>query len=294
MRRHRRAMSPRHLAVVASSFLAIATSGCGPSPNPESLAGPGDFGHVHEMVDHDDTILVATHTGLYRLDGSGRAVPVGEQRHDLMSLTRLATGDLAASGHPDLRLDDYRLEGLPPLLGLVLSDDEGETWQRVALLGEADFHALGPTTDGVYGVESSGLVWFFDADLTGEQRGVLEARDLAAEPQANGVVAAVGFDGTVLASADGARSWSVVETAPALIEIEWPEMDMLVGLDRAGAIWRASNVEGPWTRAADGPDNPEALLVTSSSWLVALDGGRIARSDNAGESWTDEYIPPAE
>lgn len=294
MKSHLRRRSGIYPVTVAAAVVAVVASACGPSSTARPVAGPGDFGHVHDLVAHDDTVLVATHTGLYHIDAPDRAVLVGDERHDLMSLTRLDTGDLAASGHPDLRLDDYRVEGLPPLLGLVVSGDEGETWESVALLGEADFHALSPASEGLYAAESSGTIWFFGTDPRGERRGTLEARDLAAAPQAADDVVAIGFDGSVWTSSDGARSWAALEAAPRLVEIEWPETDMLVGLDTDGTVWTAQDHDGPWSRVADGPDNAEAFLVTDSSWFVAISGGRIARSEDAGQSWVDDYTPPTE
>src|SRR3712207_8020737 len=55
----------------------------------------------------------------------------------------------SGSGHPDARDD------LPPLLGLIRSDDGGRAGEPVSLLGEAHFHVLRTAGDRIYGVNSA-------------------------------------------------------------------------------------------------------------------------------------------
>ncbi len=92
------------------------------------MAGPGDLGHIHDLVETaDGELLVASRSGLYRITDTNTATLVGTEQHDLMSMA--ADNDtLYASGHPDLRLEQYRVEGHPQHLGLAESSDLGETW----------------------------------------------------------------------------------------------------------------------------------------------------------------------
>jgi hypothetical protein len=52
-----------------------------------------------------------------------------------MGFTVLGSGRFLGSGHPDLR--EAREKGLPPLLGLIESQDGGRSWVPISLLGEA-------------------------------------------------------------------------------------------------------------------------------------------------------------
>jgi hypothetical protein len=96
--------SPRALALSFAVLLAVASCA---NDSDEVVAEPGALGHIHDLVlTDDDTLLVASHGGLYRIDEFDRAVLVGTEQHDLMSMSADADG-LLASGHPDLRLEKY-------------------------------------------------------------------------------------------------------------------------------------------------------------------------------------------
>lgn len=94
--------------------------------------------HVHGLAENPaaDGIYVATHTGLFQVEGAD-ITRVTERYHDLMGFTVVGPGDYLASGHPDLQVDELQAPGKPPLLGLVASDD-GVEWEPISLLGETD------------------------------------------------------------------------------------------------------------------------------------------------------------
>lgn len=263
----------------------------------EIVAGPRDLGHIHDLAfDDNGALLVASHLGLYRIDDVDRAMLIGGARHDLMSMTRLDSGDLIASGHPDLRADEYRREGLPPHFGLAESPDLGESWTVADGLGENDFHVLVPTEDGIYAAEATtSSIWLLAADGEWDQRGSLEARDLAVDPDDPERQIAVDFDGGVWTSDDAARTWRPVPDAPALVEVEWIANGQLYGVDDPGTIWANPDRDGQWLAAASGPAEPETLLVVDETiWWVTTHGGRIFSTENAGRNWGDVYIPPTE
>jgi hypothetical protein len=275
------------------SILAIAAASCG--TDPQLVAGPGALGHIHDMVlDSDGELLVASHSGLYRIDGIERAVLVNEQQHDLMSMTMLDSGDLLVGGHPDLRLEEYMVDERPPFLGLTRSGDGGQTWEVVDLLGDADFHALAPTTAGLFAAETSGVIMHRTADGVWTELGTVEAADLAVNPSNVAEQVAPDYDASLWASVDGAVTWAPVEGAPSLVEVEWPLADELVGIDESGALWTAIRPSGPWTRTAIGPADAETLLVDETgSWWVSVDGATIGRSEDRGQTWTTVYTPPS-
>ena len=92
--------------------------------------------HVHGLFISTDgkSLFVPSHTGLAVFRG-GTWSEVNGPIHDFAGFS-LAEGAMYASGHPPPG------SSLPNPLGLVKSADGGETWQPLALGGEADFHLI--------------------------------------------------------------------------------------------------------------------------------------------------------
>lgn len=281
-------------AVLSALAFSVGAVACSSDTGP-AVAEAGDFQHVHDLaLDRDGALLAATHSGLYRVEAIDRAVKVWSEQHDLMSMAVLDSGELVASGHPNMLIPEYRVEGKPPHFGFIRSSDGGESWVVGEFLGEADFHAFVPTDDGLYAAESSGSIWFRDDRGEWQELGAVQARDLAASPDREGrLLAATDFEDQLWLSVDGAATWALVDDAPPLIELEWPSPAGMVGVDSVGDIWRAPEPAGPWVQAAKIEGRPETLLVAGErAWYVALEGGTILRSEDQGASWVEVYIPP--
>ncbi len=281
------------VAVLLAGALVLAACG---SSRGEVVAGAYDLGHIHDLVlDAEGRLVAASHTGLYRIEASDRAVLIGDEQHDLMSMAQLSDGVLIAGGHPNLLLDKYVAGDKPPFLGLVESTDGGESWEIIDLLGDADFHALVPRSEGLYAAGGGGLIWFQDLDGQWSQLGEVGARDLALHPDNSDRQVVASYDNEVWVSSDRAATWTLVEEAPALAEVEWLQPDELVGMDTVGTIWAADSPEGPWTEIATGPEEVETLFIgPAGSWWVAERGGIISRSDNQGGSWQQVYVRPVD
>ncbi len=266
--------SARRRAVALAAVVGV-TASCGGGS--ATTVAPADIGHVHDLVVEGDDLLVATHRGLLRL-ADGRYRAVGAEVHDLMAMAAMPDGDLVASGHPDMRLEKYRIDGAPPFLGLVRSADGGENWAIVDLLGEADFHALAITDDGIIGADSSGTVWRFGADGTGRPVGSVpfDANDLAGSPDDPAVIVATSWDGELASSDDAGRTWEIRADAPALIEIEWTAAG-ITGATASGELFTAAVPSGPFESAGDAPEDIESLLVRDAGTWVATHGGQIHR-----------------
>ena len=282
----------RSILALAATALVLAACGSGPT---DRVAGPGDLGHIHDLVKTaDGELLVASHSGLYRIADIDTAVLVGTEQHDLMSMT--ADNDkLYASGHPDLRLEHYRVEDHPPNLGLAESSDLGETWTvDPDLLGKHDFHALLPTSRGLYAADTQGMIRL--RTLAGEwtDLGEFSARDLAADPDNPSHLVATDEEARVWVSSDGAGTWSLIGNAPAAIEIEWVRPDLLVAATDDGVLYRAGSADGPWTNVATAPGEIETLHIDGSRWLVTGHGGTIHVSTDDGATWEPVYLPPTQ
>jgi hypothetical protein len=106
---------------------------------PASEQPADDPVHVHGLgLDPaDDSLLIATHTGLFRVaEGQRVATRVSESGQDTMGFTVVGPNR-------------------PPRLGLIESTDAGETWVPISLLGEADFHVFDAAGTRVYGFDAT-------------------------------------------------------------------------------------------------------------------------------------------
>lgn len=277
---------------VVAIITALLLAACG-DDDVQQIAGPGALGHIHDLVvTDDDQLLVASHSGLYRIDSVDGAVLVGTEQHDLMAMSADSDG-LLASGHPDLRLEKYYVDDHPPHLGLARSTDVGQTWTvEEELLGIRDFHAIVPTSDGIFAADAQGSILRRDPDGTWVELGDVTARDLAVSPTTTDELIATDSDGIMLSSDDGALTWQPVADAPNLLEIEWPEPDVLLGASEGGEIWASTTFSGPWTEIAQAPPEVETFHVADGQWWITLHGGAIHTSTDDGQSWTTVYEPP--
>lgn len=283
-------MTVRSLAVAVALVLVAAS--CGSSRDGDAVvANIGDLGHVHDIVVDDSDVYLAAHSGLFRVEGPTRAVLVGEFRHDFMSMTSGADG-LVASGHPDLRFDEWRVEGKPAHLGFVASDDLGGSWTPVSLLGEVDFHSLTSRADGgFYGADSSGVILASSTGDDWEQRSSMQSSDLAASPDDAGSLLGIDADtGLLMLSDDGAQSWTVVANAPVLRRVQW-RSDKIVGVATDGTLYETPNLGGSWSVLGQVDEEPVAFTSRGSEYWIVTDDAGVLHSDN-GSDFRSVYTAP--
>ncbi|MCC7388547.1 MAG: hypothetical protein IT431_07240 [Phycisphaerales bacterium] len=286
---------------MALAAAAIAAASCGGASQAVAPAGdPGDPGpvHVHGLgIDPaDGALLIATHTGLWRLEaGKARPSRIADRYQDTMAFTVVGPGHYLGSGHPDLR--EARERDLPPLLGLIASTDAGESWQSVSLSGEADFHVLRVDGDRIVGFDSAGaqVMASDDRGATWNERQPpipgSQLVDLAVDP-AHAVHLLATTETALYESTDGAVSWRPVrDTTRGLLA--WPTPDTLYLLDGRGTLWRSSDTERAWTIVARLSGEPAALLADGPDELyVALHDGTIVQSVDAGKTWATRMLAP--
>lgn len=271
----------------AAIVVALLGAACGFGGEAESAGGGAgshdDVVHVHDLlVRDDDTVLAATHLGLYRVTGDGLD-PVGSGRHDLMAA--VLDGDIMlASGHPDLRDDDLRVEDRPPLLGIVESPD-GETWSPRTLLGEADFHRLVFADGQLFAANSSNeALWVSgDAGTTWESRaGEAQLVAMAVNPTDSNQVIGVDLDRGLVRSDDGGDTWTPMD-GPELSDLEWTE-DGVIGHDADGAVHRFD--DETWFRV-DALDDVDALGTRGDELFALRLPSTVLRSIDGGTTWKD-------
>lgn len=247
--------------------------------------------HVHGLgVDPGDGVLyAATHSGLFRLPKEGKAQRVANRAQDTMGFSIVGPGAFIGSGHPDFREDDVR----PPLLGLIESDDRGETWDRISLHGKADFHALQAAHGNVYGYDSTSQTFMVSRDRKEwDRRARLLMADFAVDPTDPDTVLAATEQG-VVRSADGGRTWSPLAGAPALVVLAWAAPGQLYGLSPDGTVRRSEDGGRTWGQRGSVGGQPEAMTVDvrdgKETLYVAASGRGILASDDQGRTFTTRY-----
>jgi photosystem II stability/assembly factor-like uncharacterized protein len=250
---------------------------------------PG-LAHVHGLGVNpaDGRVYVATHFGLWRLDGPGQAQRVGDYFYDLMGFTVVGEDHFLASGHP-LLTDD-----LPPLLGLIETTDAGQTWHSVSLLGQVDFHALRAAHGFVYGWNSTdGSFMVSDDRQEWERRSTHSAMvDFVVDPDdPDHLLASIAesFEETgLLRSRDGGASWTPVDDPAAIVQLAWTAPDRLWGVAIDGSVWHSADAGDTWEQTGQAAGRPEALLDTGDA-LVVAGGGLIAESADGGQTWAELF-----
>lgn len=276
-------LAVRHLAmpVVVAALLA-STGGCTATDTPLTQDDPGPL-HVHALAvdpEDDQTLLAATHTGLFRLDGDG-VRRVSEHWHDLMAFAVAPDGALLASGHPALDTDHLRIPGRPPHLGLVRSVDGGRSWTEVSLLGEADLHALVVADGLLLGAEATegSLLASTDGGRTWQERSQVELVALTAH--ADGQLLVGSTSERIVRSDDGGRTWTSVTTGPAVLATA---EEGFIAADPNGQVTHSTDgVDWQW--AGSLPSAPEALLVDGARLYAWTVEDHLQVSDDAGATW---------
>ena len=273
----------RHAGGVLLAVMALTLTACGEGAvEAEPSVTAADLVHVHGLAERPDGLYVATHTGLFEVVGD-RIRRVTDATHDLMGFTVAGPGDLLASGHPDPGVPSLQVEGKPPLLGLVRSSD-GETWESLSLLGEADFHSLEAAHGRVYGFDGTTGRFMVTEDRTnwdirGDGIGII---DFAVSPEDPHVIVATG-QGGVGRSNDGGQTWALVADTEFTF-LSWdngelyavaPDGQVAVSTDD-GATWEARG-------ALEG--RPEALHARDGALYMALAEQGILRSADGGRTF---------
>ena len=259
--------------------LVLAAAGCGGSGD---TASSGGLTHVHGLGVNpsDGALMIATHTGLFRLSpDAGAPTRVGDRHQDTMGFAVVGPDRFLGSGHPDLRDD------LPPLLGLIRSTDAGRSWQSVSLLGRADFHRIRVAGATVIAIDATNGLLMVSPDMGGTWRRLQPPGplvDVAPDPSNPRRLVATTAD-AALASLDGGGNWRRLEGPAGLIA--WPSRNRLYLVDAQGRV-SVSSGGGDDLRAVGAiGGEPAALAADGSTLFAARHDGVILRSRDEGRSW---------
>ncbi|MEV4481351.1 F510_1955 family glycosylhydrolase [Micromonospora coxensis] len=277
------------VAAVAVLAAVVATTALlsGTESGDDRQARAGDFGHVHALAVDPGTgrVHLATHHGLYRVDGATSAVRVSAHTSDLMGFAVTGPGHFVASGHPGDGDDG------PGNLGLVESTDAGGTWATTSLSGRADFHGLRAAHGALYGYNSTDGAFMVSTDRrTWEHRSLTAIGAFDVNPADPDEVLAVGRNG-LQRSTDGGRSWQPLAQTPPLVVLTWPAGQDLYGADAEGVVWHSGDAGTTWQRRGHSGAPARAITGHGTSLYLATADDRVLVSDDGGGSWRTHYEP---
>jgi hypothetical protein len=271
-------------ALVALSMATAA--GCGDDSAPPvpggAVAGDPGAQHIHGLGVNpaDGSLMIATHSGLFRAAAGERsATRVGDRRQDTMGFTVVGADRFLGSGHPDAR------DELPPLLGLIRSDDAGRSWEPVSLLGEADFHVLRTAGRQIYGFDATQARLLVSADggrEWAERTPPAPVIDLAVDP-ADPERTVASTEGGLFGSSDGGESWR--QLAPDRAGLLAWTADGLVLVDGAGTVHRSRDGGRTFERAGAVGGPPAAVAADGTDLYVALHTNEVLMSSDGGRRW---------
>jgi photosystem II stability/assembly factor-like uncharacterized protein len=277
------------LLLLATAIPACGEDDAGPGADDPVVSDPGPV-HVHGLGTNprDGALFIATHTGLFRAArGESKARRVGDRYQDTMGFTIVGPDRFLGSGHPDGR------DQAPPFLGLIRSDDAGETWRPVSLRGRADFHVLEAAGESVYGFGSdwetrrAQFLVSADGGRGWDERDVPEPlTSLTVDPR-NDERIIVSGERALYESKDGGRAWKRLDGPPGLLD--W-HGGLLVVVTAAGEVMSSADATD-WQRTGEVGGEPAAFEAEEDDLYVALHDGTIKRSTDAGRSWTVRSKP---
>lgn len=277
--------SSRACVVLALAALVLSADACGGAESADPLAvredGPD---HVHGLGHNprDGALVVATHSGLFRLGAGDRELRrIGDLRQDTMGFAVVGADRFLGSGHPDARTND------PPHLGLVASEDGGRSWRSVSLRGKADFHALAAHSHVIYGYDglsgrllvsaSRGRSW---STRTAPGPFLSLVLDPAVETRLAGAT-----DEAVFISSDAGATWNRSRgIGPGLLA--WPRTRELLHVAADGVVSASDDRGRTWEWRGDVGAQPAALSATGDRAHLADAAGRILGSDDGGRTWS--------
>ncbi|MEJ1923076.1 F510_1955 family glycosylhydrolase [Microbacterium sp. KHB019] len=259
------------LATATVTTLAVIVTGCTATPLGDPDSAPR-IDHIHGIAadPRGDDLFVATHNGIFTLALDGTiSGPVGGHDFDAMGFT-VSDDSLFASGHPG---ENTPAELGAPNLGIIRSDDYGNSWSPIALNGTTDFHVLTAGPDDVlYGIPSSqvDLLTSTDGGNTWTERAPLGAADLAVTE--SGVYAAA--EEGVLVSTDGGDSFTPIDAAPVLYALEVRTDGTLLGAGTDGVLW-SQDESGAWQQLESLQGAVQALTVVDDRIILVDDRGIV-------------------
>jgi photosystem II stability/assembly factor-like uncharacterized protein len=288
-------MSPSRLTVFL--LLAVLAAGCGGDdapPEATTTAAGSSTDVLSIAIDpQDGTLLAGGGPAFYRFKPGGKTPETAAGNIKTPKGSGTLTKDVVARFTPDGTIIASGHSGeaaLPPVLGLVKSTDEGETWEPVSGLGEADYHEIEIDGDRILALryEDPGMIQVSsDGGKTWDTReapSVAAPIDVAVNP-GNPDQWAVSSDQGTFISANGGKSWRQWDTTFGP-RIAWVKPDALYLAGKDGKVKVSPDAGKTWNEVGTIGAGPKELTFSPKGELYAsVAGGEIRRSADGGKTW---------
>src|SRR5699024_7993169 len=143
---------------------------------------------------------------------------------------------------------------------LLASADSGATWNTVSLSGEVDFHALAAKGESVYGYSSSGELLASTDRQRWSSLGQIPLADVAVNADDASTLIITTEQGPKL-STDGGKTFRVMDAAPVVAFIDWPQPNQVYGVTPDGGLYRSGDGGVTWAESGRINAPPHALTV---------------------------------
>jgi len=292
------------LGIVTVGLFVTACSSEEENTQPKKLASDYTVEHIHGLAyTKDDSIYMASHEGLIQTKDQGKEwLLTGNVDFDFMGFHVQSDGTMLTSGHPG------PISKLPNPLGLMESEDNGESWESKSLLGKVDFHILtsnesnpnllfgiiqmesGNYGAGIYRSTDKGKEWEL-VNSTGLPKDLHGIYSLISLPNNENVLLA-GTTSGLLRSVNGGETWEVADysrlitaisnipRSTDLISYSITENEAGVMLSKDnGATWENLGLnlgQDAVAYFAIHPEQTEKLAVVTfeNNLLISEDGGQ--------------------
>lgn len=201
-----------------------------------------------------------------------------------MGLAVAGPDHLYGSGHPAAGAE------LPPNLGLIESEDAGESWRAVSLLGRADFHVIRVSNKWIYGFDgvTGQLMTSYDRGFSWRRSNVpAPIVDLAVNPSDPRVVLASTQNGLFEKKAAG--DWK--RLGGKIGYLAWPSDGPLYVVEADGKVSLSHDRGRTWIPRSKLAEAPVATNSFGKGLYVALVNGTVVQSMNRAATWNTRVRP---
>lgn len=280
-------------------------SGCSSSDEVYKFVSPEseNVEHLHGAgyPNNSDSFFIATHNGLFKYEG-GEWTEANSNKHDYMGFSPYKDG-FYSSGHPESGSD------LKNPLGLIKSNDQGQTIDKLAFYGETDFHYLSAGYEsrqlfvinqepnskletGLYSSSDEGKNW-----NKRKMSGIDPAKliGLAAHPANENLLAINSQDG-IFISEDGGDTFSPIsQGAPVTSVLLNDKTGIYSSLEEDGIRLIKFNLQSHEEVELSVPsintDNPIMFITQNpknqSEMTIVTYKNDIYRTSDSGKNWTE-------
>jgi photosystem II stability/assembly factor-like uncharacterized protein len=174
-------------------------------------------------------------------------------------------------------------------LGLLVSTDNGRTWQERSLGGKADFHRLIARDSVVMGIDSgTGVLWRSEnLGRTWNQLGAPPLLDIALSPTSESVVIGATPSGT-LRSIDAGVSFTPLVGSPSLVLMSTSDSGAF-GVTTDGTVYFSPD-EGLSWRARGALNSQPTAISAERGIVLALVDNVVVESRDGGRTFRDRLV----